>query len=179
RTIVATRGGIQAIMSDGTNNSLWKSIGNQMTPRGVSPVIGTTTAGLPANITAPYSMAATPEGAYAILMDGNGNAYLYDAAADEYVVKQQVFSAPIQGYYGPIGAGPGGQYYLVNGSVLNSALTLLPAAGGATPTTRPVSAVAPINANSFARFVQPVRTNATAAATTAPTLEIVNAASGT
>jgi hypothetical protein len=33
-------------------------------------VIGTNNAGQPANITAPYSMAATPEGAYAILLDG-------------------------------------------------------------------------------------------------------------
>jgi YVTN family beta-propeller protein len=157
RMVVATRSGLEAIMSDGTNNSLWKSIGNQMTPRGVSPVIGTTTAGLPANITTPYSLAATPEGSYAILMDGSGNAYLYDASTDQYVTKQQIFTAPIQGYYGPIGAGPNGQYYLVNGTVLNAGLT--PVAGpSVTVTARPVSAVVPVNANTFARFVQPVLT---------------------
>ena len=177
RMIVATRSGLEAIMSDGTNNSLWKSIGNQMTPRGVSPVIGTTTAGLPANITAPYSMAATPEGAYAILMDGSGNVYLYDASADQYVTKQQIFTNPIQGYYGAIGAGPNGQYYLVNGTVLNAGLT--PVAGPTVAvTTHPVSAVAAINGSAFARFVQPVRTSATAAATSAPIVEMINATSG-
>ena len=31
--------------------------------------------------------------------------------------------APIAGYYGPIAAGPNGQYYLVNDQVLNQALT--------------------------------------------------------
>jgi uncharacterized protein (TIGR03437 family) len=177
RAIVSTRNGLVAVMSDGTNNSLWKSIGDSMTPRGVSPVIGTTTAGLPANITAPYSIAATPEGAYAILLDGNGNAYLYDAASDEFVTKQQIFTAPIQGYYGPIGAGPNGQYYLVNGTVLNAGLT--PVSGPTvTVTARPVSAAVAVNANSFARFVQPVRTSATAAVTTAPTVEMVNATTG-
>ena len=177
RTIAATRSGIMAVMSDGTNNSLWKSIGNQMTPRGVSPVIGSNNSGQPANITAPYSLAASPEGAYAVLMDGSGNAYLYDAAADEFVAKHQVFTNPIQGYYGPITAGPNGQYFVVNGTVLNTALTPV-GASSVTVTARPVSAVAAVSANSFVRFVQPVRASATAAVTTAPTVEMVNVNSG-
>ena len=177
RMVVATRAGLVVVMSDNTNNSLWESIGNDLAPRGVSPVIGTTTAGAPANITAPYSLAATPEGAYAILMDGSGNAYLYDAAADQFVSRQQIFTNPIQGYYGPIGAGPNGQYYLVNGTVLNAALT--PVAGpSVTVTARPVSAAVAINVNSFARFVQPVRTSATAAVTSTPFVEMVNATTG-
>jgi uncharacterized protein (TIGR03437 family) len=177
RTVVATRAGLVVVMSDNTNNSLWESIGNDLAPRGVSPVIGTTTTGAPANITAPYSLAATPEGAYAVLLDGNGAAYLYDASADQFVTKQQIFTNPIQGYYGPIGAGPNGQYYLVNGTVLNAALT--PVSGPTvTVTQRPVSAAVAVNANSFARFVQPVRTSATAAVTAAPTVEMVNATTG-
>src|SRR5262249_23585278 len=136
REIVATRNGLLAVMSDNTNNSLWKSIGNDMTPRGVSQVIGTATSGQPANISSPYSLAASPEGSYAILMDGSGNAYLFDAGSDDFVIKQQVFTNPIQGYYGPIAAGPNGQYYVVNGTVLNAALTAVGNAGGAT--TRPV-----------------------------------------
>jgi uncharacterized protein (TIGR03437 family) len=182
RVIVATQSGIQAVMSDGTNNTLWESAGNQMTPRGISPVMGTTTSGAPATITSPYSLMATPEGAYAILLDGSGNAYLYDASSDQYVTKQQVFTAPIQGYYGSIGASTSGQYFLANGSVLNRAMTQTAAAGtttsGTTTVPRPVSAVAPINATVFARFVQPVRSSTTAAVTSPPTIELVMAATG-
>src|SRR5207247_1575551 len=121
--------------------------------------------------------AATRGGGYGIREGGSGNDYLYDAAADQYVTKQQIFTKPIQGYYGAIGAGPNGQYYLVNGTVLNAGLT--PVAGPTVAvTSRPVSAVAAINGNAFARFVQPVRTSATAAATSAPIVEMINATSG-
>jgi uncharacterized protein (TIGR03437 family) len=182
RAIVATQSGLQAVMSDGTNNTLWESAGNQMMPRGVSPVMGTTSSGAPATITTPYSLMATPDGAYAILLDGSGNAYLYDASSDQYVIKQQVFPAPIQGYYGSIGAGPGGQYFLANGSVLNQAMTQIATAGtttsGTTTVPRPISAVTPINATVFARFVQPVRASTTAAVTSPPTIELVTTATG-
>src|SRR5260370_27133720 len=144
RTAVATRAALALLMSDNATNSLWESIGNDLAPRGVSPVIGTTTTGAPANITAPYSLAATPEGAYAVLLDGSGAAYLYDASTDQFVTKQQIFTNPIQGYYGPIGAGPNGQYYLVNGTVLNAALT--PVSGpSVTVTQRPVSAAVAVS----------------------------------
>jgi uncharacterized protein (TIGR03437 family) len=182
RQIAVTQSGLQAVMSDGTNNTLWESIGNQMTPRGVSPVMGTTSSGAPATVTSPYSLMATPEGAFAILLDGSGNAYLYDASSDQYVNKQQVFSTPIQGYYGPIGAAASGQYFLVNGAVLNQALTQIATAGttiaGNATIPRPVSAVTPINTNFFARFVQPVRTGMTATVSFPPTIELVAAASG-
>jgi uncharacterized protein (TIGR03437 family) len=107
---------------------------------------------------------------------------LYDASSDQYVIKQQIFSAPIQGYYGPIAASARGQYFLANGAVLNQALTQTATAGtttsGTTSVPRPISAVAPLNANTFARFVQPVRTSTTAAVTSPPTLELVNASTG-
>jgi uncharacterized protein (TIGR03437 family) len=182
RQIAVTQSGLQAVMSDGTNNTLWESIGNQMTPRGVSPVMGTTSSGAPATVTSPYSLMATPEGAFAILLDGSGYAYLYDAASDQYVNKQQVFTTPIQGYYGPIGASAGGQYFLANGAVLNQALTQIATAGTTTVGTatipRPVSAVTPINTTVFARFVQPARTGMAAAVTSPSTIELVAAANG-
>ena len=131
-------------------------------------------------------MAATPDGSKAILLDGSGNGYLYDAASDQYVIKQAVFSAPLQGYYGPISAGPNGQYFLVNGAVLNASLT--PTSTSSTTTTngttttttvRPISAVAAISSTMFARFVQPTRTSTTAAVTTPPSIEVAQATSGT
>ena len=97
---------------------------------------------------------------------------------------RQVIPTPIQGYYGPIAAGPGGQYYLVNNQVLNQALTPIgtapadPAAGsGQRPASRPVSAVAAVDAQSFVRFSMPVSASATAAATDAGLIEVVNATS--
>src|SRR5258708_37651190 len=102
-----------------------------MSPRGVSPLTGTNTPAPPATIPSPYSMAATPGGEYAVLMDGSGYVYLYDAASDQFVIKQQIFAAPIQGYFGPVTAGARGQYYVVNGTVLNQSLTLISTAGGA------------------------------------------------
>ena len=42
---------------------------------------------------------------------------------DDFVAARSVIPTPIAGYYGPIAAGPNGQYYLVNDQVLNQALT--------------------------------------------------------
>ena len=78
---------------------------------------------------------------------------------------------PIQGYYGPIAAGPGGQYYLVDDQVLNQALTPI---GTAPAVARPISAVAAVDAQSFVRFSMPPRASATAAATDAGLVEVVN-----
>src|SRR6185295_4382699 len=123
-------------------------------------------------IPGPQSMASTPEGAFVLVLAGNGAAYLYDAGLDDFVSTRTVIPTPIQGYYGPIAAGPNGQYYLTNDQVLNQALTSigsgagttgpvggggLPTPGGPTVTARPVSAVAAAGAQSFARFSTPVR----------------------
>lgn len=108
--------GPQLIMSDGT---LWKVVGDQAIPRDLnSDVFGTAR-----TIPAPRTMAATPNGERILLMAGNGNAYLYDALTDQFIVGRTIFSAPIQGYYGPVAAGPRGQYYVANGTVLNESLT--------------------------------------------------------
>ena len=172
--------GLQIIMNNGT---IWRVVGDEAVPRPISPIIGTAT------ITAPRTMAATPNGEYIMLLSGNGFVYLYDSLADEYVQGRQVFTNPIQGFYGPVAAGPRGQFYLANGTVLNQSLTPIASADGVTvpggrpgttPTTtpRPISAVAVASGNSFLRFAQPIRTNAAALASDTPVLELVDSTSG-
>lgn len=160
--MAATERGVQIVMSNG---SLWKIVGDEAIPRPTSPIIGSAT------VPGPRYMAAAPGGEFAILLDGNGVVYLYDALADEYVQRRQV--APVQGYYGPIAAGPRGQFFAVNGIILNQALTPVTAAGG-----RPVAALAPISATVLARFTTPVRTNAAAVVTDPPAVEMVDAGTG-
>jgi uncharacterized protein (TIGR03437 family) len=82
-----------------------------------------------------------------------------------------VIPAPIAGYYGPIAAGPNGQYFLTDDQVLNLALT---AVGTSTP-ARPIAAVTAVGANSYARFTTPVRASATVAPSDAGVVEIVDA----
>lgn len=163
--IAATVGGLQMVMSNG---ALWKVVNGRAMPREASPVIGSTT------LQAPRSMIATPGGEYALLLAGNGTAYLYDAMSDDFVLSQQIVGTPIQGYYGPMAAGPSGQYFIVNGQVLNRSLTPVVSS----TTTRPVAAVAAVGANMFARFTQPARTNTTVAVSDPPAVELVDAASG-
>jgi uncharacterized protein (TIGR03437 family) len=76
-------------------------------------------------------MTSSPEGRYMLLLAGNGNAYLYSSDVDDYINVRQLFTNPIQGYYGPVAAGPNGTYYVANGTVLNEALTPI----GQAPTT--------------------------------------------
>jgi uncharacterized protein (TIGR03437 family) len=166
--IAATLSGLQIIMSDGT---LWKVVANAALPRKNSTVLGTTA------IQTPRTMAAAPGGEYAILLGGNGTAYLFDGMTDDFVLSQSVATTPIQGYYGPVAAGPRGQYFVVNGRILNSALTPLNTAGAATG-SRPVAAVAAINESTFARFSQPVRTTANAAVQDSPTVDLVDVNTG-
>ncbi len=179
--ISAGQRGLQIIMNNGT---IWRVVGDEAVPRPISPTIGTAT------IPAPRTMAATPNGDYIMLLAGNGFVYLYDSLADEYVQGRQVFANPIQGYFGPVAAGPRGQFYLANGTVMNQSLTPIATADGSiipggvrpgvTPavTPRPISAVAVASGNTFIRFAQPVRANANVAASEAPVLEIVDAVTG-
>ena len=160
------------LMSNGT---LWKIIGDEaVPPRTASPLVG--------NLAIPgqfRTMAATPGGEYVLILASNANvgtAYLYDALADDFVASRQLIAANQTGFYfGPIAAGPGGQYYVVNNMVLNRALTpVTPAVAG----TRPVSAVAAAGPNSFVRFSQPVRANANAVATEFPVMEVLDVNTG-
>lgn len=183
-SIAATQNGLQIVMSNGT---LWRVIGDEAVPRRTSAVIGAAT------VPAPRTIAATPNGEYMILLAGNGNAYLYDALVDDFVAARQVATAPITGFFGPISAGPRGQYFLVNNIVLNQSLSPIAgsggtggAGGGVVPgrpggnaaTTRPVAAVYAASGAVYAKFSQPIRANANAAVTDAPTIELVNAATG-
>ena len=129
--------GPQIIMSDGT---LWKVVGDTAVPRALNPgVFGANVRVVPAANPAVRTMASTPDGQYVMLMTSSGFVYLYSAAADDFVVGRQIFSTPINGFIGPVAAGPGGQYYLANGTVLNDSLTPIAAAptftiGSTTPT---------------------------------------------
>ncbi len=175
QTIVATQRGPLVIMNNG---SLWSAVGNEMVPRRVSPAINL------ANLPAPRSMAATPNGEYAIILAGNGFVYLYDAAQDEFVNARQIFTNPIQGYFGPISAGPGGRYYLVNGTVLNPALTPIGSAGSVVvgnqnAVVRPISGVVALNNNSYVRYAPAVAAQANNPIVTAtPNVEIADVNTG-
>jgi uncharacterized protein (TIGR03437 family) len=160
--LASSQRGVQVIMSDGT---LWKIVGDKVTPRPLNTNIFGTARSLPA----PQTMASTPEGSYVLILAGNGTAFLYSAADDDFVAARSVIPTPITGYYGPIAAGPNGQYYLVNDQVLNQALTpigssgtgatgggALPTPGGPSSTGRPVAAVAAVGGSSYARFSIPV-----------------------
>ena len=56
---------------------------------------------------------------YILTLSGNGIAYLYDPSADAYVASGCCSPAPIQGYYGVLGAA-GGSYFLMDGLIVNS-----------------------------------------------------------
>jgi uncharacterized protein (TIGR03437 family) len=165
--VASSQRGPQVIMSDGT---LWTIVGSTVVPR----TLNTDVFGTARSIPAPQTMASSPEGSFVLLLAGNGSAFLYSAAVDDFVAARQVIPTPIQGYYGPVAAGPGGLYYLVNNQVLNQALTPI---GASTAGSRPVAAVAAVDDRTFVRFSMPASASATAAATDAGLVEVVNATS--
>ena len=185
--VASTQQGPQVMMSDG---SLWRVVDGTVTPRTVNPLVfGTaTTVSTPADA----SFAASPEGAYALLLAGNGAGYLYSASDDDFIATRQVVSAPIAStYFGAASAGPNGNYFVVDGLQLNSSLTVVSSSatggtgGGGLPgpappaaaATRPVSALAAVNAQSYVRFSTPLRANATTAASDAGLVELVSVSS--
>lgn len=183
--IAASQRGAMFITSAG---QVWSIIGNEAVPRRPSAIIGSNAAGQQNAIAAPRAMAATPNGENIIISAGNGFVYLYDALVDDFVQSRQIQAANASGYIGPLTAGPRGQYYVVNGVLLNAALTpVSPApsqpttgntAGTNTAATIPIAALTSISANQYARFSQPVRLQANAAVTTLPSIEIVDANTG-
>ena len=80
-------------------------VGNQALPRPADPngIIPVTLSGCPN-----CGMIATPGNEFVLTFSGNGTAYVYDSTADAYVASRLLIPAPIQGYYGLLGAGPGG-----------------------------------------------------------------------
>jgi uncharacterized protein (TIGR03437 family) len=197
-SIAYTQHGVQVLMSNG---SLWTIVGPTLVPRVLDPLIfGTAT-----TVTGPnQQLVASPDGAYVLLLAGNGVAYLYSAADDAFVQQQTVIPVPIQNYFGPVAAGPNGAYYLVDDRVLDSSLTTIsagtnativgpvfpvPGPGGGFPppggptisttgATRPISAVAAATATAYVRFSTPLRANATATVTDAGLVEVVDLATG-
>ncbi len=157
----------QVLMSDGT---LWKIVGSDLVPRALNAAVFGTTKTIPGPA---QTMTSTPDGAYVVLLAGNGAAYLYDSSVDDFVSTRQVLTTPVTGYFGPVGAAASGQYFLIDDQVVNQALTPM---GNSTTGSRPVSAVVPINAQSYARFTTAVRANATVLPADAGQVEIVDAA---
>jgi DNA-binding beta-propeller fold protein YncE len=189
--------GLQFLMSDG---SQWKVVGNEALPRPTDNITPVRLANCPA-----CAMVATPGGDSIITLSGNGNAYVYDSTLDTYVTTKLLIpsATTTPGYYGVLGAGPGGAYYLVNGLIVSQSLTTL--GGSATPggqqttgigipglpggglqTTvintgnRNVATVAPLNDKQFLRLTTPVRQNITTATRddSRTTLDMVNLATG-
>ena len=186
-----TLSGIQVIMSNGTQ---WQVIGSTLVPRQISSVINSVNNNTGATQTAlntnGLTMTSTPDYTQAILLAGN-NVYLYDGLADQYIATAQLYSgqAPIQSYYGPLAATPGGSYYMVNGQILNSSLAVI---GGTTnpliipsnvtvsvTANRNVAAVAPVNDHQFLRLTTPVRAGSTSGGTddSRATLYLIDTAS--
>ena len=168
--IAAGLSGPLILMTNGTgaNGTLWRVVGNSALPRGASLVLGNTN-----SVPVASTMAATPGAEYILLATNSGTAYLYDATADDFVATRQVSTTTATGYVGPVAAGPKGQYFVVNGTVLNQALTPATAAGA----PRLVSAVAPAGNGSYAIFSPPPAAGA-AATTAVPTVLLLNTTTG-
>ena len=164
--------GLQFLMSDG---SQWELVGTAAVPRPANTVTPVLLAGCPA-----CGMMATPDNKYILTLNGSGTAYIYDGTADTYVATRLLFPAPIEGYYGVLGAGPAGSFFLANGLTLSPSLTTM--LGTATPPAggRNVAAVAPLGATGFLELTTPVRASATATVTgeARTTLQMVNTATG-
>jgi YVTN family beta-propeller protein len=182
RTMAMGLFGLQVVMSNG---GLWKVSGNQAIPRPVDPVVqaannSTVLAGAPN-----YSMISTPGSEYILTLSGNGLGFLYDGTADAYTAASLLFPNPIIGYYGVLGAAPQGAYFLADGLILNSSMTVIggsanPSANGTNTGQRNVAAVAPVDQNTYLRLTTPVRTSITTATRddSRTTLEMVNIQTG-
>jgi DNA-binding beta-propeller fold protein YncE len=179
--------GLTALQFMMSNGDLWEVIGGQAVPRTGTYITGVSaTTGAQTPIATPsyyQSMVGSTDGSTILLMGGTGETYLYNGLTDTYTTSNQVFTTPIAGYYGPLGAAANGAFLLANGLVMNQALTAI---GGATapgvvPVTPPstsgqtngvaqsplrnVAAVAAVDQSDFLRMTTPVRTSITAAIT--------------
>ncbi len=181
RTLAMGLFGLEFVMSDG---SQWEVVNGTAVPR-PSNTVTPTALGNSGGAGPAYNMIATPDNSYILTLSGNGNGYLYNSTTDTYQTGRLLFST-IQGYYGVLGASPGGTYFLANGLVLNPSLTTI--YGTATPSAtttnglpgRNVAAVAPIDDTYFLRLTTPVRTaiTSTTADESRTILEKVNVLTG-
>jgi hypothetical protein len=169
--------GLQIAMSDG---SLWKVVGLDATTRPASSLVPTQ---IPVT-NGPVRMLATPGGESILTLAGNGTMYLYDGIADSYTNSSRPYTqTTITGFYGPIAAGPGGDYLAVNSFILGPSLAVIggsesPSATQALPlaTRRNVAALGIVDASRFLRLTTPVKAQLTSTPTSdaRPTLELVD-----
>jgi DNA-binding beta-propeller fold protein YncE len=187
--------GLQFVMNNGTQ---WQVIGNNAVPRQASPIINNNTSTTQTALTTPVTMLSAPDYQSIVVLSGNGNTYLYDALADAFTTSRQLFTTPIQSYYGPLAAAPSSAYYLVNGLIINNSLTVLggvtnpgstsTTGGAGTPVTvsvvssgnRNIAAVAPVDASTFVRLTTPVRQQLTSTTADDPrtTLTVIDINAG-
>jgi len=185
--------GLQIVMSDG---SQWELVnGDQATVRPADSITPVKFAGSPV-----YGMIAAPDYSYILTINGSGTVYLYNSLEDAYQDSRLIYTTtPIEGYYGPLGAGPGGTYLLAGGVIMNQSLTVIggtanpgsttigpiigPGGGGATVVNvgnRNVAALAPLGNNAFLRLTTPVRQSITTVTNndSRTTLEVVSLVTG-
>jgi YVTN family beta-propeller protein len=179
--------GLEFVMSNGGQ---WKVVGGTAIPRPADTITQSTAGNnlLSVSATTHISMLSSPDNQYIVTLAGNGSTYLYQAITDAYVSTANLFPTPpgIQGFFGPLGAGPAQSWFTIAGLYTNGSLTVL--GGSATPGTvsasqpsaRNIVATAAFDANSFVRLTTPVRNSITVAATSdpRPILEQVNIANG-
>ncbi len=178
--------GLQLVMSDGTNGTLWRVIGNQAVPRVGTTVTGVSATGTQTPLAGQTRMLGSDDGTSVVLLGNTGTAYLYDGLSDAYTTSNRLFgnaNAAIIGYYGPLGVATSTNFLLANGLVMNHSLSpiggaaspgqvsmlppVFPGAPGGTVLSsnglRNVAAVAPVGKTAFLRMTTPVRTNLTVA----------------
>ena len=156
--LAAGLSGLQFMMATsnapGATASQWETIGGQALVRPPDSVAVNPNNTSQNTLPGPVQMVSTPGLENLLTMNGNGTVYLFDGMTDQYTASRQLFNQPLQGYYGVLGAAPGGAYYIANGAVLSSTITQ----NLVDPGLRNVFAVAPIDQNSFVRLTTPQRT---------------------
>jgi DNA-binding beta-propeller fold protein YncE len=150
--------GLQFLMATsngtGTLASQWELINGNAVLRRADTIAVNPNNTSQSTLPGPMQMQATPDGANILTMNGLGTVYLFDGTNDAYTASSQLFNAPIQGYYGPVAAGPTGSYFLADGAVLSSTITQSTTTAG----TRNIASVAAIDSNRFVRMTTPQRT---------------------
>lgn len=160
--------GLQIAMSDG---SMWKVVGFDATTRPASSVIPTQIATTGTN--GPVRMMATPGGESIITMAGNGTMYRYEGLSDSYTTSTRPYTQTvINGYYGPLAAGPEGSYFAANSFLFGPSLSTI--GGSESPTStqslplasrRNVAALGAMDENRLLRLTTPVKATVAATAT--------------
>ncbi|HYZ84927.1 MAG TPA: beta-propeller fold lactonase family protein, partial [Bryobacteraceae bacterium] len=191
--LAMTLSGLQFMMQSPQNATFWRLIGNQAVPRIANSLT-------PASVTNPPYLIASPDGLYMLALTGNGFGYLYDALVDNYTASRQIYDQTPISYYGPLTAAPGGNFFIVSGLVLNSALGVIggserPGQTVVTPNPIPgqppiqqtvsagqrnVAAAYAMDENTYVRLSTPVRQNQNSVTRddARPTLEVVDIRTG-